>query len=109
MRLTLVFDEDYFEELDSVLEKLCNACRHGKSGVLDCYGTTNMAELFAVATEAFFERPRDLTKSWPFLFSVMRRFYRQDPETGFFNSRSSVASDKDKTGLSTSTRKVSDG
>jgi len=75
--------------------KLCSACRHGKSGVLDCYGTTNMAELFAVATEAFFERPRDLAKSWPDLFSVLRRFYQQDPENGFLESRSKVGSRKD--------------
>ena len=80
---------DSFEEADEWLkvtnrayEKLCHACRQGKVGVLDCYGTTNMAELFAVATEAFFERPRDLAKSWPDLFRVLQHFYQQDPECG---------------------------
>lgn len=61
-------------------DRLCNICRHSKPNVLDCYGTTNMAEFFAVATEAFFEKPRELATSWPKLYSVLRDFYRQDPK-----------------------------
>jgi hypothetical protein len=47
--------------------------------VLDPYGATNRAEFFAVATEAFFERPGPLREGLPGLYAVLRDFYRQDP------------------------------
>jgi Mlc titration factor MtfA (ptsG expression regulator) len=48
--------------------------------LLDTYGATNPAEFFAVATEAFFERPRALRRQHPRLYNEMQRFFRQDPE-----------------------------
>jgi Mlc titration factor MtfA (ptsG expression regulator) len=50
--------------------------------VLDTYGTENPAEFFAVATEAFFERPRALKSRHPNLYAELQRFFRQDP-TGY--------------------------
>jgi Mlc titration factor MtfA (ptsG expression regulator) len=47
--------------------------------LLDTYGATNPAEFFAVATEAFFERPRALRRRHPKLYGELERFYRQDP------------------------------
>lgn len=47
--------------------------------VLDPYGATNAAEFFAVATEAFFERPRALRRRWRDLYDVLKDYYRQDP------------------------------
>ena len=47
--------------------------------LLDPYGATNRAEFFAVATEAFFDRPVLLRGEAPDLFAVLRDFYRQDP------------------------------
>lgn len=43
------------------------------------YGATNPGEFFAVATEVFFEQPRELAALEPELYDVLRRFYRQDP------------------------------
>lgn len=43
------------------------------------YGATNPGEFFAVATEVFFEQPRELALLEPQLYEVMTRFYRQDP------------------------------
>ncbi len=51
----------------------------GVATVLDGYGATNPTEFFAVATEAFFERPRALRARHPALYAELRRFYRQDP------------------------------
>ncbi len=48
--------------------------------LLDGYGATNPAEFFAVATEAFFERPHALRQARPHLYGEMQRFFRQDPE-----------------------------
>jgi MtfA peptidase len=53
--------------------------RGGRPSVLDPYGATNQAEFFAVATEAFFERARELQRQYPELFAELQRYYRQDP------------------------------
>ncbi len=50
--------------------------------VLSDYSATNPAEFFAVATEAFFERPRQLRAESPDLYDELRKFYRQDPAEG---------------------------
>jgi MtfA peptidase len=47
--------------------------------LLNTYGATNPAEFFAVATEAFFERPRALRHQHPRLYRELERFFRQDP------------------------------
>lgn len=48
-------------------------------GIVRAYGATNEAEFFAVATEAFFERPKTLRRKAPTLYQELRRFYRVDP------------------------------
>jgi MtfA peptidase len=60
-------------------EALRAAEEEGARTVLDTYGATNPAEFFAVATEAFFERPRALRTKQPELYTELARFYRQDP------------------------------
>ena len=40
-----------------------------------------MAESFAVATEVFFERPRELHAEYPELYEQRQTFYRQDPKS----------------------------
>jgi Mlc titration factor MtfA (ptsG expression regulator) len=58
---------------------LVEASRNGRRTVLDEYGATDPAEFFAVATEAFFERPAVLRDRHPALYERLRDFYRQDP------------------------------
>jgi Mlc titration factor MtfA (ptsG expression regulator) len=55
------------------------ADKAGTPTVLDTYGATNPAEFFAVATEAFFERPGTLRAKQPELYAQLAEFYRQDP------------------------------
>ena len=47
--------------------------------VLRQYGATNEAEFFAVATEAFFEKPEQMRKHTPQLYEELHRFYRGEP------------------------------
>jgi MtfA peptidase len=47
--------------------------------VLREYGATNEAEFFAVATEAFFEKPEQLKKRAPGLYDELAKFYRVTP------------------------------
>ncbi len=51
----------------------------GISTLLDTYGASNPSEFFAVATEAFFERPHALNRQHPRLYGELKRFYQQDP------------------------------
>ena len=47
--------------------------------LLDTYGATNPAEFFAVATEAFFERPCALRARHPRLYAELQGYFKQDP------------------------------
>lgn len=58
---------------------LRKAARGGGKTVLDKYGATNEAEFFAVATEAFFERPTLLQARHPELYGELARYFGQDP------------------------------
>jgi MtfA peptidase len=51
----------------------------GRTSFLDAYGATNEAEFFAVATEYFFDRPREMVAHAPDLYRVLQEYYRQDP------------------------------
>ena len=51
----------------------------GTPSVLDTYGAANPPEFFAVATEAFFERPRALRAKNRQLYDQLAAFFRQDP------------------------------
>ncbi len=57
------------------------ASERGKPAVLDAYGAENPAEFFAVATEAFFERPLEMREKHPELFAELKQYYQQDPAT----------------------------
>ena len=60
-------------------QKLCRDVRSGSRTLLDEYGATNPAEFFAVATEYFFERSKELQRIHPQLYGELKRFYNQDP------------------------------
>jgi hypothetical protein len=49
------------------------------SEVLDEYAFTAPEEFFAVATETFFEKPRQMRDELPELYAQLRRFYCVDP------------------------------
>lgn len=52
----------------------------GKKTLIDPYGATNPAEFFAVVTETFFEKPKQLRRRRPELYDEMKEFYGLDPE-----------------------------
>lgn len=60
-------------------QRLRAAANAGQMTLLDPYGATNPAEFFAVATECFFEQPRELRDRHLPLYEQLRSFYRQDP------------------------------
>jgi Mlc titration factor MtfA (ptsG expression regulator) len=52
---------------------LCKTVNRGKKTVLDAYGASNPAEFFAVATECFFEKPKQLLQKHPALYSELAK------------------------------------
>lgn len=66
-----VFQENY-QDFHELVER-------GKKTLIDPYGATNPAEFFAVVTETFFEKPRQLKQKWPELYEETSGFYGLDP------------------------------
>jgi hypothetical protein len=50
-----------------------------RRSVMNKYGATNPAEFFAVATETFFEKPKQMQKRHPELYDELRDYYKLDP------------------------------
>jgi len=69
--------------LGAEYQELREAAEKGKKSVLDEYGATEPAEFFAVATEAFFEKPVQLKKKYPELYEELKTYYAQDPEAEY--------------------------
>jgi len=67
------------EVLNEGFEKLIDKAERGKRSVMDHYGATNRAEYFAVATECFFEKPRQMKKKHPKLYELLHKYYQLDP------------------------------
>lgn len=62
-----------------VLGRRFEAMQRGAKTPLRDYAAVNPAEFLAVASEHFFERPRELKRRMPDLFHQLARFYGWDP------------------------------
>lgn len=71
--------ESWTRVMEDEYQRLKQQTARGHPTVLDDYGATNPAEFFAVATEAFFERPSLLWRRHPELYKELKSFYQQDP------------------------------
>ncbi len=60
-------------------ERLERDCARDRPTLLDCYGLASLGEFFAVSTECFFERPREMQREHPELYQILRDYYRQNP------------------------------
>ncbi len=65
--------------LSEEYQRLCSKTRGRRRSVLNKYGATNPAEFFAVATEAFFEKPKQMHKRNPELYEELKSYYKLDP------------------------------
>lgn len=71
--------EAWHDLLEREYQTLCDAIERGDATLIDPYGTESTIEFFAVATEAFFERPADLKRLHPALYTELGTFYGLDP------------------------------
>ncbi len=65
--------------LEKDYEKLRRDASRNSDTFLDEYGAVNPAEFFAVATECFFEKPKELQELHPDLYKELKNFYQQNP------------------------------
>lgn len=72
--------------LSTEYEELRRGIQKGGKTVMDSYGGSDPAEFFAVATECFFEKPKQLCNRHPELYAALKRFYRQDPAAWAFDA-----------------------
>lgn len=81
--LPVLKDRKDYPEWASVMrasyKTLLERVEKGRRTVLDDYGATNPAEFFAVSTETFFEKPKQLKEKHPELYEQLKRFYGLDP------------------------------
>ncbi len=60
-------------------DQLQKSASRGLRTVMNHYGATNPAEFFAVLTETFYEKPRQLKRHHPELYAEMMKCFRVDP------------------------------
>ena len=51
----------------------------GEPSLFSAYGAASPAEFFAVASEVFFEQPREMAAMHPVLYGELAMLYRLDP------------------------------
>lgn len=67
--------------MESKFDKLQKRIMKRKKTVMNAYGGTSKAEFFAVLTETFFEKPRQLQRRHPELYEEVKDYYKLDPLT----------------------------
>ncbi len=81
--LPVLHDHAHYSQWSKVLNDEFSSLQYRavrrKNSVLDEYGTLSPAEFFAVATESFFEKPKQMKKKLPELYEQLSRFYNIDP------------------------------
>lgn len=77
-----LIDRSSIPAWEALMQRELRKVRMGKS-VLRRYAGTNLAELFAVSTEVFFERPHALSKRHPELFQALQAAWALDPRDWF--------------------------
>jgi Mlc titration factor MtfA (ptsG expression regulator) len=65
--------------LNAEYETLQKETKERRRTLMNKYGATNPAEFFAVATETFFEKPRQMKKRHPELYNELKDYYKLDP------------------------------
>jgi Mlc titration factor MtfA (ptsG expression regulator)/Tfp pilus assembly protein PilF len=76
-------EKRWLEVFGREYDRLCRDVENGQPTLLDPYGTTNKAEMFAVSTECFFEKPLAMREQHSELYVEFQKFYKLDPAKWF--------------------------
>lgn len=75
------FYKNWTTTMKPEFELLVKKSNKNKPTVMDNYGATNPAEFFAVATETFYEKPKQLQQDHTELYDLLKEYYKVDPLT----------------------------
>lgn len=70
---------EWTEVLRKEFDALQGRVERGTNTVIDSYGAVSPPEFFAVVTETFFDKPRQMKTRLPELYEQLERFYDLDP------------------------------
>lgn len=73
--------KDWWRDFTPAYEDFCRRVDAGEDTWMDPYASEAPEEFFAVSTEVFFGAPHQLHASYPALYRLLARYYRQDPLT----------------------------
>ena len=73
--------ERWYAVLERDYKALCDAVDRDEPTLIDPYGAEHLEEFFAVATETFFEAPREMQRRHLQLYNELHEFYGLDPAT----------------------------
>lgn len=73
-----VNSERWYEDFQTQLSDMREQVASGYGIVIDDYGLTSLAELFAVSSEAYFQVPHELAQYHPTLFDLLLECYQVD-------------------------------
>lgn len=71
--------QQWYDVCSTAFNNLQRKSTKGRRTFLDPYGATNPAEFFAVATEYFFDKPRQMKRRVPVLYQTLQNYFNQDP------------------------------
>ena len=71
--------KEWAEVLTREYDEFLKRVKRGKNKVIDEYGAVSAPEFFAVATESFFEKSKQMKKRLPELYQQLQTFYGLDP------------------------------
>ena len=81
--LPVLREPEHYAEWSRVLSRDFDAFRQrvadSDNNVIDSYGAESAAEFFAVISESFFEKPRQMREQWPELYQQLANFFQLDP------------------------------
>ena len=77
--LPILSDNSQYQSWKEVLTREYDRLRLHRDDVIDAYGANSPAEFFAVVTEAFFEKPKQLRQKHPALYEQFQHYYQVDP------------------------------
>ena len=60
-------------------DRLVKRSQKNKRSVMDDYGAENPAEFFAVVTETFYEKPKQLKRNHQELYDLFKKYYGVNP------------------------------
>ncbi|MDE2439493.1 MAG: zinc-dependent peptidase [Betaproteobacteria bacterium] len=74
-----ISESEWRQVFFTAYEDFCQRVDSGEETTIDPYASEEPGEFFAVLTESFFELPGVVAEEYPDLYTLLKRYYRQDP------------------------------